>query len=163
MRHFFPQVTDAARITAFAEEKEAIYRRLCREDAAGLHLIEGLPETLDRLRARGVPMVIATGAGQGNMDLYFEAFRLERWFDWQHIIYDDGTLAGKPDPDVYLAPCARLGVAPAECVSSRTPTRASNRPTRQSGGDHRHHRHQQPRNARRPARRQGDHRRLSRL
>ena len=64
MRHFFPQVTDAARITAFAEEKEAIYRRLCREDAAGLHLIKGLPETLDRLRARGVPMVIATGAGQ---------------------------------------------------------------------------------------------------
>ena len=116
MRHFFPQVTDAARITALAGEKEEIYRRLCREDVEGLRLIEGLPEALDRLQARGVPMVIATGAGQGNMDLYFEAFRLERWFDWQHIVYDDGTLAGKPDPDVYLRACARLGVAPADCV-----------------------------------------------
>ena len=116
MRHFFPQVTDAARITALAGEKEEIYRRLCREDVEGLRLIEGLPEALDRLQARGVPMVIATGAGQGNMDLYFEAFHLERWFDWQHIIYDDGTLAGKPDPDVYLRACARLGVAPADCV-----------------------------------------------
>ena len=41
MRHFFPQVTDAARITALAGEKEEIYRRLCREDVEGLRLIEG--------------------------------------------------------------------------------------------------------------------------
>ena len=116
MRHFFPQVTDAARITALAGEKEEIYRRLCREDVEGLRLIEGLPEALDRLQARGVPMVIATGAGRENMDFYFEAFQLERWFDWRHVIYDDGTLAGKPDPDVYLRACARLGVAPADCV-----------------------------------------------
>ena len=39
MRHFFPQVTDAARITALAGEKEEIYRRLCREDVEGLRLI----------------------------------------------------------------------------------------------------------------------------
>ena len=76
MRHFFPQVTDAARITALAGEKEEIYRRLCREDVEGLRLIEGLPEALDRLQARGVPMVIATGAGRENMDFYFEAFQL---------------------------------------------------------------------------------------
>ena len=95
MRHFFPQVTDAARITALAGEKEEIYRRLCREDVEGLRLIEGLPEALDRLQARGVPMVIATGAGRENMD---------------------GTLACKPDPDVYLRACARLGVAPENCV-----------------------------------------------
>ena len=116
MRHFFPQVTDAALITALAGEKEEIYRRLCREDVEGLRLIEGLPEALDRLQARGVPMVIATGAGRENMDFYFEAFHLERWFDWRHVIYDDGTLAGKPDPDVYLRACARLGVAPENCV-----------------------------------------------
>lgn len=116
MRHFFPQVTDAALITALAGEKEEIYRRLCREDVEALRLIEGLPEALDRLQARGVPMVIATGAGRENMDFYFEAFHLERWFDWRHVIYDDGTLAGKPDPDVYLRTCARLGVAPENCV-----------------------------------------------
>ena len=107
---------DDAQAAALTEEKEIIYRRLCREDAEHFRLADGLPEALDRLQARGVPMVIATGAGQGNMDLYFEAFRLERWFDWQHIIYDDGTLAGKPDPDVYLRACARLGVAPENCV-----------------------------------------------
>ena len=116
MRHFFPQVTDAARITALAGEKEEIYRRLCREDVEGLRLIEGLPEALDRLQARGVPMVIATGAGRENMDFYFEAFHLERWFDWRHVIYDDGTLAGKPDPDVYLRACERLHMPPRECV-----------------------------------------------
>ena len=103
-------------LALIAGEKEEIYRRLCREDVEGLRLIEGLPEALDRLQARGVPMVIATGAGRENMDFYFEAFHLERWFDWRHVIYDDGTLAGKPDPDVYLRACARLGVAPENCV-----------------------------------------------
>ena len=34
----------------------------------------------------------------------------------EHVVYDDGTLAGKPDPDVYLRACARLGVAPEDCV-----------------------------------------------
>ena len=116
MRHFFPQVTDAARITALAGEKEEIYRRLCREDVEGLRLIEGLPEALDRLQARGVPMVIATGAGRGNLDFYFEAFHLERWFDWDHVIYDDGTLPGKPAPDVYLRACERLRTPPRGCM-----------------------------------------------
>ena len=50
------------------------------------------------------------------MDFYMEAFGLERWFDWDHIIYDDGTLPGKPAPDVYLCACARLDVAPGDCV-----------------------------------------------
>ena len=115
MRHFFPQVTDAARITALAGEKEEIYRRLCREDVEGLRLIEGLPEALDRLQARGVPMVIATGAGRA-----IWIFTLKPSISSAGliggIIYDDGTLPGKPDPDVYLRACARLGVAPENCV-----------------------------------------------
>ena len=49
MRHFFPQVTDAARITAFAEEKEAIYRRLCREIVEDFDALP-LDETLRKPR-----------------------------------------------------------------------------------------------------------------
>ena len=113
MRHFSRADWTRRGSRPLTEEKEGIYRRLCREDVERFRLADGLPEALDRLQARGVPMAIATGAGRGNLDFYFEAFHLERWFDWDHVIYDDGTLPGKPAPDVYLRACARLGVAAA--------------------------------------------------
>ena len=116
VRHFYRADLSDEEAAALTEEKEGIYRRLCREDGERFHLAPGLPEALDRLQARGVPMAIATGAGRGNLEFYFEAFHLERWFDWQHIVYDDGTLPGKPAPDVYLRACARLGVAPQDAV-----------------------------------------------
>lgn len=116
VRHFYRADLSDEEAAALTEEKEGIYRRLCREDGERFHLAPGLPEALDRLQARGVPMAIATGAGRGNLDFYFEAFHLERWFDWQRIVYDDGALPGKPAPDVYLRACARLGVAPQDCL-----------------------------------------------
>ena len=116
IRHFCHAPLDEARIAAMTEEKEVIYRRLCREDRERFCLAPGLPEALDRLQARGMPMAIATGAGRGNLEFYFESFHLERWFDWDHVVYDDGTLPGKPAPDVYLRACARLGVAPQDAV-----------------------------------------------
>ena len=65
---------------------------------------------------RACPMAIATGAGRPNLEFYFEAFGLGRWFDWAHILYDDGTLPGKPAPDIYLRVCALLGVAPQDAI-----------------------------------------------
>ena len=116
LRHFYRADLDDAQAAALTEEKEIIYRRLCREDAERFRLADGLPEALDRLQARGVPMAIGTGAGRGNLDFYFEAFHLERWFDWDHVIYDDGTLPGKPAPDVYLRACERLRTPPQDCM-----------------------------------------------
>ena len=116
IRHFYrPELADA-QIDELTEEKERIYRRLCREDAPRFHLTDGLPEALDRLRAQGVKLAIGTGAGRGNMDFYFEAFGLEKWFDWERVVYDDGTLPGKPAPDVYLRAFARLGLPARECA-----------------------------------------------
>ena len=106
MRHFFPQVTDAARITAFAEEKEAIYRRLCREDAAGLHLIEGLPETLDRLRARGVRLALATATDRPLAEAALRRTGLLPYFSCLLTCSEVG--AGKDRPDIYFAALAAL-------------------------------------------------------
>ena len=116
MRRFCKRPLSDADIEALTEEKERIYRRMCREDEKNFHLVRGLPELLDRLKAAGTPMAIATGAGKSNMDFYFESFHLEKWFSRDHVVYEDGTLPGKPDPECYLRACARLGVAPGECV-----------------------------------------------
>ena len=116
IRYFYRADLSDEEATALTEEKEGIYRRLCREDRERFRLAPGLPEALDRLRARGVPMAIATGAGRSNLDFYREAFHLERWFDMERIVYDDGELPGKPAPDVYLRACERLHMPPRECV-----------------------------------------------
>lgn len=106
----------AAQIDELAEEKEAIYRDICRERPDELHLVAGAEAFFDALRARGIPFTIATGSGKSNLDFYFDVFRLDRWFDYDLVVYDDGTVPGKPDPTLYLKTLALLDKPAAECA-----------------------------------------------
>lgn len=104
------------RIEELAEEKEALYRDICRERPDELHLVPGAEAFFDALKAHNIPFTIATGSGKSNLDFYFDVFDLGRWFDRSLIVYDDGTLPGKPDPTVYLKATATIGKSPAECM-----------------------------------------------
>lgn len=97
-------------------EKEGIYRELCRKDRIGFHLMPGAEQFLDFLKESGVNFTIATGSEVSNVNFYFEEFHLTRWFDRERVVLDDGTLPGKPAPDVYLRAAAVLGVAPLDCA-----------------------------------------------
>ena len=105
-------------IDRLAYEKEAEYRRRCALDKEAFRLADGLPEFLDALKAAGIPMNIATGSECNNVNFYFQApqLGLSRWFDREKIVYDDGTLRGKPDPDSYLRAARKLGVDCRDCV-----------------------------------------------
>ena len=103
-------------LEALAEEKEAIYRDICRERPDELKLVSGAEEFFDALKANVIPFTIATGSGKSNVDFYFDVFKLDRWFDYARVVYDDGTLPGKPDPAVYLKVTALIGKDPAECM-----------------------------------------------
>lgn len=103
-------------ITAYSEEKEVCYRRLCLENKEKFHLTEGAQEFLDRAKADEIPMTIATAANLANMNFYFEYFSLEKWFDMGKIVYDDASLRGKPEPDIYLKAVEKLSVKAEECV-----------------------------------------------
>ncbi len=108
-------------VTRLAEEKEEIYRRLClAEDGQspghGFRLSPGAVELLDRLAAVGIPRTIATASGRSNVDFFVEHLALERWFDPARIVYDDGTLPGKPAPDLYLRAARVLGQSPGCCL-----------------------------------------------
>jgi len=99
-----------------SEEKEKIYRRLClARGPAGFRLSPGAASLLDWLAAHGIPRAIATASGRANVDFFREHLGLDRWFD-QALVYDDGTLPGKPAPDLYLRAARALGLAPAGCV-----------------------------------------------
>ena len=106
----------ADELDALAEEKEAIYRDICRERPDELKLVAGAEVFFDALKAHDIPFTIATGSGKSNVDFYFDVFRLDRWFDYSRVVYDDGSLPGKPDPAVYLKVTALIGKDPSECM-----------------------------------------------
>lgn len=110
-----PDLTDAE-IEAMSKEKEALYREVVLNDPALRRLAPGAPEMLDMLKARGVPCAIATGSIRDNVDFYMNALRIDRWFDYDHIFYDEGALPGKPDPAIYLQAMDKLGYMPESTV-----------------------------------------------
>jgi integrase/recombinase XerC len=104
-------------VAAYAEKKELCYQKLCEKDRENLHLVTGLPQLLDTLKALKIPLSIATASMKPNVDWYRKTFDLDRWFPPDSLIYDDGTLMeGKPSPMIYERALRALGAKPEETV-----------------------------------------------
>ena len=97
-------------------EKEAVYRDMCRKDRKNLKLAPHAEDFLDFLCENNIPHTIATMSGIENVEFYIEEFKLEKWFDIEKIVYDNGNIPGKPAPDIYLIAAKNLGLKPEECI-----------------------------------------------
>lgn len=97
-------------------EKEAYYRELCLREGEAFRLSPGAEELLDFLRARRIPRTIATASIRVNVDFFVRRLRLDRWFDPELIVIDDGSLLSKPAPDYYLKAAENLGLDDARCA-----------------------------------------------
>lgn len=115
LRYFVDENITAEEAARYGLEKEAVYRERCPADPL-FHLVDGLEDFLDLLKSRNIALNIATGSDITNMRFYFEQFPLSRWFDFNKVVYDDGTFPGKPAPDVYARAAERIGIDPADCV-----------------------------------------------
>lgn len=106
--------TDCAK---YSEQKEEIYLALCRDlQAQGkLSLAPGAEEFLEQAKALGYPRSIATSAQPGNVDYYFSAFGLGRWFDRDKVSCLLPGIPGKPAPDLYLRAAEAIGVKAKDC------------------------------------------------
>lgn len=71
---------------------------------------------LGELKERQIPMTIATASPKINMEYYIKKFHLEKWFDIEKIIYNDGTIPGKPNPDLYVLAAGAIHVEPKDCI-----------------------------------------------
>ncbi len=100
----------------FAKEKEAVYRDMCHDDAQNTVLAPGAIEFLDYLVAKNIPHTIATMSEKDNVDFYIEEFNLARWFDLSKIVYADGSIPGKPAPDIYIKAAKNLELNPKDCI-----------------------------------------------
>lgn len=98
------------------KEKEALYREQCRQDKKNTVLAPGAIEFLEYLKENNIPRTIATMSEKENVDFFIETFNLEKWFDIDKIVYADGTIKGKPAPDIYLKAAKTLNLNPKECI-----------------------------------------------
>lgn len=103
-------------VERLAKEKESHYRDMCRKDLEHFVLAPGAVEFLDFLKDNNIPRTIATMSEKDNVDFYIEGFHLEQWFDIDKIVYSDGTILGKPAPDIFLKAASKLCLSPADCL-----------------------------------------------
>lgn len=116
LAYFFKRKFSQSETKELEEEKETVYRKLCLRNPDKFKLADGLPEFLDKLTELKLPFTIATASGEENVNFFFEHLHLHKWFDLNKVVYNDGTIPGKPKPDIYLKAAKIIGVSPENCV-----------------------------------------------
>ena len=97
-------------------EKESVYRDWCRKDKDNFKLAKGAVEFLDFLKENNIPCTIATMSEEQNVQFFIEGFNLEKWFEPEKIVFDNGKIKGKPEPDIYEIAAKNIGLKPEECI-----------------------------------------------
>jgi HAD superfamily hydrolase (TIGR01509 family) len=111
MDSLFNTQLSSDKLTAFANEKEIIYRELYRPF---IKPVEGLPVFLEYASNCGIPIALATSAPPENVDFTLDSTGLRKYFS---IISDASMVKnGKPDPEIYLLTAVKLGVQPSDCI-----------------------------------------------
>ena len=103
-------------VERYGKEKEALYRKRCLLNPENFKLAPGAIEFLDYLKENNIPRTIATMSEWDNVEFYIKEFHLEKWFDLEKIVYSDGTIPGKPAPDIFQIAAKKIGLHPSECV-----------------------------------------------
>jgi HAD superfamily hydrolase (TIGR01509 family) len=80
----------------------------------GYQPMPGIRELLDRMRAAGVTMLVASSSPMKAITEI--CARLDIVGCFAHLVSADDVAAGKPAPDVFLRAAALAGVAPARCT-----------------------------------------------
>lgn len=97
-----------------SKRKEALYRQICLEHPDLLHLVAGATELFDYLKDNNIPFTIASASIKENIDFFVKTFSLEKWFDVDRIVYDDGTHENKIS--MFKDASELIGVDLSECV-----------------------------------------------
>lgn len=102
---------DEQTLRAYADEKEALFREIYKNDIKPLG---GLVAFLQKLEALGLPRAIATSAPRANVDFTLSKTGTGKYFP---VILDESFVSkGKPDPEIYLKTAAALKFEPANCI-----------------------------------------------
>jgi HAD superfamily hydrolase (TIGR01509 family) len=106
----FKKTCSPEEVEKFTEEKEKIYREMCL--VQGMEWAPGAPELISFLKQNKIPVAIATASAFNNVEFFIEHFGLLQFFTRENIVYNDGSLRGKPHPDLFNRAIEKLGVSP---------------------------------------------------
>lgn len=116
LEYLFDESLPPEKSTAYSEEKEIIYREICSQNPSRCVLTSGAEDYLNRLKRYDIARTIATGSYLKHVDMYFEMFSLDRWFEIDKVIYDSGIFQGKPNPDMFLAAAEKINIPINQCL-----------------------------------------------
>ena len=94
--------------------KESVYRKICEENPEKVYMVDGAKELMDELVRRKIPFILASASIKENIDFYFKTFSLEKWFDKESTVYDDGSYLDKGE--MHKEAAKRLGLDISECI-----------------------------------------------
>ena len=86
-----------------------------RIEKEGVPLKPGVREILTFLRERNIPVGLATSTHRVRTDRRLELCGLGEYF--QAVTTGDEVSRGKPDPEIYLTTCRKLGLSPKTCLA----------------------------------------------
>jgi beta-phosphoglucomutase-like phosphatase (HAD superfamily) len=104
-----------AELEELINEKEQKYRGIAIKQK-DFCLSPGAEKLFNFLKESNIPFTIATSSEITNVEFYFKNLPLKNWFSKDEIVYDDGSFAGKPAPDIYLKAAKAIGLEPKECI-----------------------------------------------
>ena len=99
-------------IERVGDAKEALYREHVREK--GIEPLPGASDWVHRLHQQGWRQGIASAAPRANIEAILEALHTTDCFE--AIVSAEDVHRGKPDPEVFLAAAAKLGVPTKHCI-----------------------------------------------
>ena len=113
--YFLKKELTKEEVMSLEEEKEVIYRQLCLE-SEDFKLADGISEFLDKLVKLEIPMTIATASALNNVKFFFEHLHLDKWFEFDKVVFNDGVLPGKPEPDLFLKAAEKINMDIENCI-----------------------------------------------
>lgn len=114
LKSLFTSELTLAEIARMSIEKEDIYQGLCVKHNLGL--APGSVTFFEFLLRNNIPYTIATAADLYNVDFYFRHLDLASYFNKSKVIYSDGTLNSKPDPEIFKKALGILGLEAKEVL-----------------------------------------------
>ena len=96
-------------IEKLTEDKEVIYRSGCLKHP--MKFAPGALSLLDFLSEMNIRLSIATASGKANVDFFIEKFNLLKYFRYENIIYNDGSMRGKPFPDLFINAIEKMNIS----------------------------------------------------
>ena len=106
----------------FGEEFDYIKVRDRRKELMNEHIsrygIEGKPyvkESLEIMKSKGYVLAVATSTDYERAEKYLKQIDVFSYFD--AVICANMVKKGKPEPDIYIHVCEKLGFKPSECMA----------------------------------------------